>query len=176
VRWCPSLLEGCQQSHLTRKLGLDATVASLALTAFWAVVTAGRVLFGAIHVRFPSRRTYHLLPFVLAAAFLLIGGLPQNAPVPRVLAFAQAGEGCSALLPLTISIEQEELAAVSDAVAGGVIARYQIRYGLAAFGVGLPHVAGVALPAIFAASASVAATLGILSFSVARRRPSHTVP
>jgi hypothetical protein len=45
------------QLDLTLHLGLAATVASLALTAFWAVVTTGRVLFGAIRGWFPSRLT-----------------------------------------------------------------------------------------------------------------------
>ena len=49
-----------------RQLGASTTMASLALTAFWASVTLGRVLFAAIRLRFPTRRTYHLLPFVLA--------------------------------------------------------------------------------------------------------------
>ena len=110
------------------------------------------------------------------AAFLLIAGLPQNAPVLSVLAFALAGFGCSALLPLTISVGQEELAARSNAMAAGVIAFYQIGYGVAAFGVGPLHDAGVALPEIFAASAGVAVVMGALSFVVARRRPTPTSP
>jgi MFS family permease len=120
----------------------------------------------------PWSVSYHILPFILVAAFLLIAGLPKNAPVLSVLAFALAGFGCSALLPLTISLGQEKLAAMSNAVAGGVVAFYQIGYALAAFGVGPLHDAGVVLPAIFAASAVVAASMGVLSFIVARRRPS----
>ena len=50
--------------------------------------------------------------------------------------FALAGLGCSALLPLTISLGQGALPRVSAAVAGGVIACYQVGYGVAAFGVG----------------------------------------
>ena len=45
-------------------------------------------------------------------------------------------------------------------VAGGVIAFYQAGYGLAAFGIGPLISAGVQLPAIFAASAAVAAVMG----------------
>ena len=55
-----------------KQLGASTTMASLALTAFWASVTLGRVLFAAIRVRFPTRRTYHLLPFVLAGTFVAI--------------------------------------------------------------------------------------------------------
>jgi fucose permease len=170
--FCETMNGNWSQIDLTTHLGLSATVASLALTAFWGVVTAGRVLFALIQRWFPSRLVYHILPFFLAAVFLIIATLPQNAPVVSVVAFALAGLGCSALLPLTISFGQEKLVAMSGAVAGGVIAFYQLGYGIAAFGVGAVHDAGVALPAIFAASSIVAVVMGGLSFAVAHRRPS----
>ena len=53
-----------------------------------------------------------------------------------MLAIGLAGLGCSALLPLTISFGQEELKAFAAATAGGVIASYQLGYGIAAFGIG----------------------------------------
>ena len=152
-------------------LGASTTAASLALTAFWAMVTAGRILFALVQRRFPARRAYHLLPFVLAVALVLISLLPDDAPALGVLAFGLAGLGCSALLPLTISLGQGELTAISAAVAGGVIAFYQLGYGIAAFGVGPLESAGVDLPAIFGFAAIVAAAMGLLSFAVAGRRP-----
>jgi len=172
--FCETMNGNWSQLDLSEHLGVTATVASLALTAFWAVVTAGRILFAAIQRWFPSRLTYHVLPFVLAATFLLIAALPKGAPVLGVLAFALAGLGCSALLPLTISFGQEALSALSAAAAGGVIAFYQIGYGIAAFGVGPLHDAGIALPAIFAASAVVAVLMGALSFVVAHQLPTPT--
>jgi len=170
--FCETMNGNWSQIDLTTYLGLSTTVASLALTVFWAVVTLGRVLFAAIQQWFPSRLTYHLLPFLLAVAFLLIAALPKHAPVLSVLAFALAGLGCSALLPLTISFGQEKLASMVGAVAGGVIAFYQLGYGIAAFGVGPLRDAGIALSAIFAASAGVAVIMGALSFVVAHRRRS----
>jgi MFS family permease len=170
--FCETMNGNWSQLDLTTHLGLSATVASLALTAFWAVVTAGRVLFALIARWFPSRLAYHILPFFLAAVFLIIATLPNDAPVVSVIAFALAGLGCSALLPLTISFGQEKLVAMSSAVAGGVIAFYQLGYGIAAFGVGAVHDAGVPLPAIFGASAIVAVAMGGLSFAVAYHHPS----
>ena len=52
---------------MTRQLEASATLGSLALTAFRAMVTAGRVLFARIEQWLPTKVTYHLLPFVLAA-------------------------------------------------------------------------------------------------------------
>jgi predicted MFS family arabinose efflux permease len=161
-------------------LGASTTEASIALTAFWAMVTLGRILFAAIQRWFPSRLTYHVLPFLLAVAFVLISRLPDDEPVLGVLAFGLAGLGCSALLPLTISFGQEELASVAALAAGGGIAFYQLGYGIAAFGVGPLQDAGVELSTVYALAAIVAAAMGLWSFAVAGRRHSpasvHPVP
>ena len=130
------------------------------------------VLFAAIQQRFPPRLAYHVLPFLLAVAFVLIALLPEDEPALGILAFGLAGLGCSALLPLTISFGQGELAAVSAAAAGGVIAFYQLGYGIAAFGVGPLLDAGVELSTVYAVAAFVAAAMGVWSFVVARGRPS----
>ncbi len=153
-------------------LGVRPAIASLALTGFWATVTAGRVLLAAIQRWLPSRVAYHGLPVVLVGAFVLIAALPSHAPGAAVAAFCLAGLGCSALLPLTISFGQRKLADREAMVAGGVIACYQAGYGIAAFGVGPLISAGVRLPAVFGASAVVAAVMGGLSLAVAHRQPS----
>ena len=68
------------QLDMTTELGASTTVASLALTTFWAMVTLGRVLFAAIERWFPTHRTYHVLPFVLAVAFVVIARCPKATP------------------------------------------------------------------------------------------------
>ena len=92
--------------YMTSDLGSSATLASIALTTFWGMVTVGRILFAAIERQFPETRTYRLLPFVAAAAMTVIAALPEGDSVAGVLAFGLAGLGCSALLPLTISFGQ----------------------------------------------------------------------
>jgi MFS family permease len=49
-------------------LRASTALASLALTTFWAMVTAGRVLFALVQRRLPTSDTYRILPFVLAGA------------------------------------------------------------------------------------------------------------
>jgi fucose permease len=169
---CETVNGNWSQLDMTDELGASTTEAALALTAFWGMVTLGRVLFAAVQRWVPSRVVYHVLPFGLAGAFVLIALLPDDEPALGVVAFGLAGLGCSALLPLTISFGQEELKAFAAAAAGGVIAFYQVGYGIAAFGIGPLLDAGVGLPAIYAASAAVAAGMGLWSFAVARRRPS----
>jgi MFS family permease len=166
---CETVNGNWSQLDMTTKLGASTTQAAFALTAFWAMVTVGRVLFAAIDRWLPVRTTYHVLPFLLAGTFVLIALLPGGATGAGIAAFALAGLGCSALLPLTIGFGEEELAAMAAALAGGVIAFYQLGYGIAAFGVGPLLDAGVTLPAVYGASAVVAAVLGLVSFGVARR-------
>jgi fucose permease len=159
--------------YMSQKLAASPTVASLALTVFWGLVTLGRVVFAAIEKRFPETLTYRLLPFVAAAAFVITAALPRNNPYLGVLAFGLAGLGCSALMPLTISFGQQELTAISASVAGGLIAFYQMGYGIAAFGVGpLREMAGLSLNAIFGFTAVVALAMAALSFVVTGRRDS----
>ncbi|BCJ75666.1 hypothetical protein CS0771_52100 [Catellatospora sp. IY07-71] len=167
---CETLNGNWAQLDMTRSLAAGTTLAALALTAFWAMVTAGRLLFAAITRWLPARTTYHLLPFALAGVFAIITALPAGAGVQGVLAFGAAGLCCSALLPLTISFGQHELAAYSTAVAGGVIAFYQLGYGIAAFGAGPLLDAGTPISRLYTIGAVIALAMGLLSFAVAHRR------
>jgi MFS family permease len=169
---CETVNGNWAQLDMTSELGASTTSAALALTAFWGMVTVGRVLFAAVQRVVPPRLTYHVLPFVLAGAFVLIYLLPDDEPGLGIVAFGLAGLGCSALLPLTISFGQEELTALSAAIAGGVIAFYQLGYGIAAFGVGPLVDSGVELSTVYAVAAGVAVVMGLCSFGVAMRRPS----
>jgi MFS family permease len=158
---------------MTTDIGATSTTASIALTAFWGMVTVGRVLFAAIERQFPETSTYRLLPFVAATALVVTAGLPSGADAAGILAFGLAGLGCSALLPLTISFGQREMAALGASIAALLIAFYQIGYGLSAFGVGpLVDGAGIDLSTVYRTAAIVAVVLGVLSFVVVRsRRP-----
>lgn len=168
---CETVNGNWSQLDMTRELGASTAVASLALAVFWAMVTVGRVVFASVARRLKPRLVYHALPFVLAGAFVIVAALPRGAIVPGLLAFGLAGIGCSALLPLTISFGEADLAAISAAMAGYVIAFYQFGYGIAAFGVGPLQGAGVSLSAIFGFTACIAAAMALLSFFVAHRRP-----
>ena len=165
---CETMNGNWAQVDMTSELGASTTEAALALTAFWGMVTLGRVGFAFLRRWIPERWAYHVLPFLLSAVFVLIALLPSGEPGLGILAFGLAGLGCSALLPLTISFGQKDLVVMSAAVAGGVIAAYQLGYGIAAFGAGPLIDSGVALPTLYGAAAVVAAIMGLLSFAVAR--------
>ena len=106
------------QQDVTTSLGASTTQASLTLTAFWGMVTVGRLLFAAIGRWMPSRMVFHLLPLVLVCTFALTAGLGGASPAWGIVVFGLAGLGCSALLPLNISLGQGALPEVSAAVAG----------------------------------------------------------
>jgi MFS family permease len=167
-------LNGNWSQALMVHLGASTTTASLALTTFWVMVTAGRVLFALIQQVFPTTRTYHLLPFVLAGAFVLIASVPKGSTALGVVGFGIAGLGCSALLPLTISFGQEQLTTMTSMAAGTIIAFYQLGYGIAAFGVSPILAQGASLSAIFGWTAVLAGAMGLLSFVLVRRQ--HRVP
>ena len=116
---CETVNGNWSQLDMTRELGASTTVAAIALTAFWAMVTVGRIGIAAVERWLPTRLAYHTLPLGLATAFVIIAVLPRGATGAGVLAFGLAGLGCSALLPLTISFGQEQLVAISAAMAGG---------------------------------------------------------
>jgi len=166
---CETINGNWSQLDMKTELGASTTQAAIALTAFWGMVTVGRVVFAAVDRWLSVRTTYHALPFLLAGTFALIALLPEGDATTGILAFGLAGLGCSALLPLTIGFGERELASFAAAMAGGVIAAYQVGYGIAAFGVGplLDH--GVELPTIYGSTALVALAMGIASFAVVRR-------
>src|SRR6516165_8691070 len=167
--FCETMNGNWSQLDMTTNLHATATQASFALTAFWGMVTVGRVLFAMIERWFPPQLTYRVLPFLLAVMFVIIGLLPSGATAAGILSFALAGFACSALLPLTISFASEQLLTMGASVAGAVIAFYQLGYGIAAFGTGPLVDAGVGLSTLFGFAAIAAVIMGGLSFVLARR-------
>jgi len=147
-------------------LQADAGRASLALALFWASATAGRLLFAVIERWLPSRTTFRLLPWLIGVAFLATALIPSSASSLGPAAFALAGLGCSALLPLTISL------GAPSAPPGQLIACYQVGYGLAAFGLSRLHDhAGLGWRVLFGGTAVVALALAALSILIVRDAP-----
>ena len=166
---CETMNGNWASLYLKEHFGASASVSSLALTIFWSMVTAGRILFAVIEKWLPEEMVCRILPLVVLAALIASACAPKTNPLLGVLTFALAGLGCSALLPLTISFGQKELTAIAASVAGGLIAFYQVGYGIAAFGVGPLQTAGLDLHVIFGGTAVAALALSVLSFVVTRK-------
>jgi fucose permease len=169
---CETMNGNWSQLEMTHRLGASAAEASIALAVFWGMITAGRVLFAVLDKWLKPPLTYRLLPLVLVASFVLTSRLSHGDVALGIVVFGLAGLGCSALLPLTVSFGEAELTTMSAAVAGGVIAFYQLGYGIAAFGVGPLQGGGVRLSTVFGLTGIVAAAMALLAFAVAPRRTS----
>ncbi|HZL21288.1 MAG TPA: MFS transporter [Polyangia bacterium] len=157
--------------YMKSALQASAGFASLALALFWAAATAGRVLFASVARWLPSRNVFRALPWLIGLAFVVTALIPASTPWLGAAAFALAGFGCSALLPLTISFGGAE------APPGELIASYQIGYGMAAFGVGPLHDgAGLGLRVLFGAGVLVALAMAALSIVIVRHGKTTASP
>jgi MFS family permease len=92
---CETVNGNWSQLDMTRELGASTTVAAIALTTFWAMVTVGRIGVAGIQRWVPSQTTYRVLPFLLAATFVVIALLGDGDTGLGVLAFG--GPGSAAL-------------------------------------------------------------------------------
>jgi fucose permease len=154
--------------YLSGQRGVSAQGASFALTAFWVMVTLGRVLIAVISRRVPASWIYVGLPILLVMVFQLASRVQGE--TGGILAFGIAGLACSAFLPLSISFGGNEFPHLSAVMAGGLIAFYQLGYGVAAFGIGpLRDLIGLPFSTIFAAGSIVAALLVVIALFVIRR-------
>ena len=155
--------------YLTLQRSVSRQGGSLALTSFWAMVTIGRVLFGALSARVPVRWIYVSLSPLLVVAFQTISRASDE--MAGIFAFGFAGLACSAFLPLSISFGGGEFPKLAGVVSGELIAFYQLGYGVAAFGIGpLRALTGSAFSSLYSWGSAVAAILGILAWLLIRTR------
>ena len=153
--------------YLSSERGVSAQGASFALAAFWVMVTAGRVLIALISQLVPPRWIYVALPALSLVVFQLASQVQSEAG--GIIVFGLAGLACSGFLPLSISFAGGEFPRLSAVMAGGLIAFYQLGYGVAACGIGpLQGLFGLSFSTIFAAGSVVAAPIIIIAWLVIR--------
>ena len=153
--------------YLSSERGVSAQGASFALAAFWVMVTAGRVLIALLSQLVPPRWIYVALPALSLVVFQLASQVQGEAG--GIVVFGLAGLACSGFLPLSISFAGGEFPRLSAVMAGGLIAFYQLGYGVAAFGIGpLQGLFGLSFSTIFAAGSVVAAPIIIIAWLVIR--------
>lgn len=153
--------------YLSSERGVSTQGASFALAAFWVMVTVGRVLIALISQLVPPRWIYVALPALSLVVFQLASQVQSEAG--GIIVFGLAGLACSGFLPLSISFAGGEFPRLSAVMAGGLIAFYQLGYGVAAFGIGpLQGLFGLSFSTIFAAGSVVAAPIIIIAWLVIR--------
>ena len=100
----------------------NATIAvqSCALTAFWGMVTLGRIFFALIEKNFKEYKNlsdftlYCRMSFRSDSSVCLL-----RTNIWVFLHFGLSGFGCSALLPLTISFGSLQLKSIATSISGG---------------------------------------------------------
>jgi FHS family glucose/mannose:H+ symporter-like MFS transporter len=153
--------------YLSSERGVSAQGASFALAAFWVMVTVGRVLIALISQLVPARWIYVALPALSLVVFQLASQVQSEAG--GIIVFGLAGLACSGFLPLSISFAGGEFPQLSAVMAGGLIAFYQLGYGVAAFGIGpLQGLFGLSFSTVFAAGSVVAAPIIVIAWLVIR--------
>jgi fucose permease len=164
---CETLFGNWAILYVHGERGFSARDAGLALAAFWAMVTIGRLGIAIASAWLAPRILYRALPILLLAAFLLV---PHSGSAHEaILAFGFGGLACSGLFPLSIGFAEEQFPSLAELMAGEMIAGYMIGYGIASFGVGpLVDSAGVSLGSIYSWAAVIAAAMIVLSFFVTR--------
>ncbi|MDR3538744.1 MAG: hypothetical protein P4L71_19775 [Acetobacteraceae bacterium] len=156
--------------YLSTQRGVSVQDASFALTAFWVMVTLGRILIAFIDRLIPARWIYVALPVLLAVAFQVVAR--ASGAAAGIVAFGVAGLACSAFLPFSISFGGAEFPRQAAMMSGALIAFYQAGYGIAAFGVGpLRQLAGFAYSTVFSVGSLAALALAIVALLVTRRAP-----
>ena len=153
--------------YLSSERGVSTQGASFALAAFWVMVTVGRVLIALISQLVPPRWIYVALPALSLVVFQLASQVQSEAG--GIIVFGLAGLACSGFLPLSISFAGGEFPQLSAVMAGGLIAFYQLGYGVAAFGIGpLQGLFGLSFSTVFAAGSVVAAPIIVIAWLIIR--------
>lgn len=119
---------------LTEERGLAARDAALALTCFWASITAGRLLATLVAIRVQPIIFLLLLPCAMAASFLV---LPHVATGTGALGgFALAGLACSAFFPMLVAHTASRTPRAISWIASMLTASMMVGVGVGSYAVG----------------------------------------
>lgn len=111
--------------------GSSNEIASFSLSLYWASVTAGRIIAAILATRISPYLIYVYQGLILIGSVLLLN-FSQFLFAPFII----AGLGCSAFLPLTVSLGQMQDMPRAEMISGLIMAVYMCGYGLSAYGIG----------------------------------------
>lgn len=147
--------------YLHQDKGLSMQDAAYALSAFWGMVTVGRILVTGASFWVAPTKIYITLPVIIFLAFW--GMHMAQGSLSNILLFGFAGLGCSACLPLSIGFAEHDFSAQAPLISGRMIASYMFGYGVAAYGIGfIQESLSLSLSNIYTYSACIALLLAVL--------------
>ncbi len=151
--------------YFQKELGISMSLAVLGLTLFWTCITAGRLLMSGFLKPEWTEAIYYLLPLFIAFSCGIFWFAFFGSQTIGYLSFCLAGIGCSALLPLTISLSSSQLPSIRTSIPGWIFGLYLTGYGIGGFGVGslIQHFY-FSFPKIFFIALILSLLLMILSF------------
>lgn len=166
---CETLYGNWAILYLHGERGFSSRLAGLGLSAFWGMVTLGRLLTAVVTVWVPPQWVYRGLPLLLFLTFLAVPHV--STPVTGIVLFGCAGLGCSAFLPLSVSLAEEQALRLAEMMGGELMAAYMVGYGIASFAVGpLVRAGWTDLGGVYLGASLVAAAMTVLAFSLVRVR------
>lgn len=172
---CETLFGNWGTVYLAQQRGLPSDTANLALAAFWAAVTIGRLLVAVASVKVPPALIFRILPMLICAALVCVA-IAAGATF-GVLAFAFAGLACSACLPLSIGTASSETPRFVETISGWMVAAYMMGYGIGAFAVGpLRQVGDLELSTVYLGAIAIALVMVVLALVLARAPGGAAVP
>lgn len=145
--------------YLEKEAGLSVGQAALGLSIFWAAITAGRVIFTLLALRFNTKVLYLVAPFLVAVVLFFLPSLTGS--TANLAAMAFGGVGLSFFFPYTISLATEEFPEFSAIVSGALVAAIQVGTGISTNITGVLN-KSLSLGSIFQVSALFAILTGIL--------------
>jgi MFS transporter, FHS family, glucose/mannose:H+ symporter len=152
---------------LLHNQGVSATSADYALAMFWAAVTVGRILIAVGSRQVRTTEVYVALPIAIAITLFIVAAVHTSAG--GIALFGLGGLACSGFFPMTVGYGEATFPELTELAAGGLIAAYQLGYGLAAFGTGL-LLRALSLPTVFRIAAAVALAMALLAVPIVRRQ------
>jgi fucose permease len=172
---CETLFGNWATIYLNEDKGLSLHDAAFALAAFWAMITAGRIVVTFISTWISDQWIYRILPVPILVALVTIPRI--GVATGSIVAYGFAGLACSAFLPLSVSFAQGEFSRIIEAVSGGVMAAYMLGYGIASFGVGPLRGTGITLSDIYTGSSILPVGMTVLAFFLTKPwMPRHAQP
>jgi fucose permease len=150
---------------LTEERGLGVATAGLAVTAFWAAITASRFLMAALLLRLRPQRVLPALATAMAASCLLVPAARSG--TAAVLVFAAGGLGCSAVFPLAVGLAGRRFPDDRTWVSSALFAALVAGQAAGSFSAGLLH-GGLELATVYRLAAVPPGAAVLLALRAAR--------
>jgi len=156
--------------HEERKIELPH--ASLALSTFWAMMAAGRLLVSVLLLKIQAIRIWITLPLLMVSGFLL---LPlADSPSVGIALFAFAGLTCSAFFPLSVALISRRFTSSSAFVSSLMIAALMSGVGIGSYVIG-PLRSSFTIERLYQFSTLYPASVFILALTIRGKLPGDRI-